>query len=67
MVAHPDLKKLQGLFWSSHQRFFKQMLMGAKARRPTSVPAHCAAVAAPACQAARLIRPFPPPPPRAAD
>lgn len=28
--AHPKLKKVQGLFWSAHQRFFKQMLMAAK-------------------------------------
>lgn len=35
---HPALKTLQALFWGSHQRFFKQMLMAAK------VPA-CVAIA----------------------
>ena len=30
VAAHPKLKKLQGVFWSAHQRFFKQMLMGCK-------------------------------------
>ena len=25
--CHPRLKKLQGVFWSANQRFWKQMLM----------------------------------------
>ncbi|KAL4451948.1 hypothetical protein ABPG75_007610 [Micractinium tetrahymenae] len=28
--CHPRMKKLQGVFWSANQRFFKQMLMASK-------------------------------------
>ena len=41
--CHPRLKKLQGVFWSANQRFWKQMLMACK------VP-HCATMAREAVQ-----------------
>ncbi|PSC70731.1 strawberry notch [Micractinium conductrix] len=46
--AHPKMRKLQGTFWSAHQRFFKQMLIAAK------VP-HCAQMAKDAVQGGMAV------------